>query len=459
MKTKQLQTQYPIKVFLLASPVYWPDHDKRLELYHALVESLELSNLQTWKPTLIESEASASAHASDTDPCIIIALSGGIQPWMQSLTQARPHLALFNAYLPEALPVKLSGQLMHANAHPASTDFYAYCRMEGKSIQWLTSQAELLDYALAWQGVSRLKHARFLKIGETEPWVINSCRSPETIRDRVGCEVIPINREQLYTIYETIHDSEAQEEAGQWISLNRGLVGINRKDIIQACRVTMAMRRILKNYEADGLSIACFAMIGDIDTTSCLALSALNDSANEIGACEGDLDAALTLYLLKAMGADFVWIGNPIIHSNNTIDLAHCTAPTCACGSQLKFRLLRHHESGRGVSPEVELPGDRIASAVRISVNAQCMVCHVGTTERQKKLPACHTQIRLQVASTRKILDTLPGTHLILSYGDFGKRIEFASKFLGFKIHCTQKHQQGPPERNTILSLKNQSIP
>jgi L-fucose isomerase-like protein len=48
--------------------------------------------------------------------------------------------------------------------------------------------------------------------------------------------------------------------------------------------------------------MACFAMIGDIDTTSCLALSALNDSATEIGACEGDLDAGLTLYLLKAMG-------------------------------------------------------------------------------------------------------------------------------------------------------------
>ena len=459
MKTKQLETKYPIKVFLLASPVYWPDAEKRQAQFKT-VETCLRDNDSLFETEYIDSQEAATeaSNKGKNEACILIALSGGIQPWMQLISKDRDHLALFNAYLPEALPVKISGPLMHANAHPASTDFYAYCRQKGKSIQWLTSLEELRDYALAWQGVCRLKNARFLKIGETEPWVINSCRSPETIKERVSCTVIPKERNQLYSIYQTINKEEAASEASRWTDKNKGLIGIREEDILKACRVTLAMKRILENHEADGLSMACFAMIGDIDTTSCLALSALNDSANEIGACEGDLDAALTLYLLKAMGADFVWIGNPIIHPDNTIDLAHCTAPTCACGSQLNFKLMRHHESGRGVSPEVELPGDQIASAVRISVNAQSIVCHVGPTERRNKLPACHTQIRLHVESSQKVLDSLPGTHLVLSYGDFGKRIEFASHFLEFENHSSQANEPavaGRNERTGILSLKN----
>jgi hypothetical protein len=35
---------------------------------------------------------------------------------------------------------------------------------------------------------------------------------------------------------------------------------------------------------------------------------------------------------------------------------------------------MRPHESGRGVSPEIELPGNLIASAVRLSVNEREMV-------------------------------------------------------------------------------------
>lgn len=442
MKAKQLETNYPMKVLLLASPVYWPDADNRQKLFQAIEEAFKLRDQTRWKVIRIESEE----HTTDsgTDPCIVIALSGGVQPWMQELSSSRQHLALLNAYLPEALPVDLSGPLMHANAHPASTDFYAHCRMAGKSIQWLNSPAEMLDYATAWQGVSRLKHARFLKIGETEPWVINSCRSPDTIRRRVGCEVISIERDQLYRIYETISEEEAKQEAKQWIGRNKGLIGIGNKDIIKANRVTLAMKHMLGTNEADGLSMACFAMIGDIDTTSCLALSALNDSATEIGACERDLDAGLTLYLLKAMEADFVWIGNPIIHPDNIIDLAHCTAPTCACGAQLNFKLMRHHESGRGVSPEVELPGNLIASAVRLSVNEREMVCHVGTTERRDKLPACHTQIRLHVDSSKAVLNTLLGTHLVLSYGDFENRIQYAASFLGFESHCIHQRSEIP---------------
>lgn len=441
--TKQLSTTYPISVYLFASPVYWPDAKRRAEALQGVESAMGISDSTNWSVTHIDSpEAADLAAQSDCDtPCIVVALSGGVQPWMQQVCQSRQQLAIFNAYLPEALPLPLSGQLMHANAHPSSTDFFAACRIEGKQVRWLCSTKEVHDYACAWQAASRLKSARFLKVGETEPWVINSCRDPQTIADTIGCDVIPVEREALYKVYETISDEEATAEAKRWNDRSDSLTNINYSDILKACKVTIAMRRALDEHQADGLSMACFAMIGDLDTTSCLALSALNDSANDIGACEGDLDAALTLYLLKAMGADFVWISNPIIHADNKIDLAHCTAPTCACGTSLNYKLMRHHESGRGVSPEVVLPEGLVASATRIGVNTKEVVCHVGMTERKSKLPACHTQIRLHVEASQLVLDTLLGTHLVLSYGDYAQRVEFAAQFLNLRSHSSTKRK------------------
>ncbi|WP_221033205.1 hypothetical protein [Actomonas aquatica] len=454
----QLRQNHPIDVFLFASPVYWPDEAIRAQQLAAVKSALTAAGGERWRfqPVTGADEAQhlTAAHAASTDPCIVIALSGGVQPWMRSITANRPHLALFNAYLPEALPdfPALAGRLMHANAHPANTDFFAACRLAGKSVRWIDNLSDLIAYADAWQATTRLRRARLLKIGETEPWVINSCREPATIAQRLGTEVIPLDREALYDVYHQTGDDAARAEAEIWAQDSSSLIDINTPDILKACRVTAAMRTLLKQHDADGLSMACFAMIGDLDTTSCLALSSLNSSATAIGACEGDLDAALTLFLLKSLGADFVWIANPIIHADNTVDLAHCTAPTCACQEKLGYQLMRHHESGRGVSPEVVLPDALTASAVRLSVNAQALTCHVGLTQRQPKLPACHTQIRLHVESSQRVLDSLLGTHVVLAYGDYQPALRYAADFLGLDATITSRPATPEP-------LPSSSIP
>jgi L-fucose isomerase-like protein len=436
---KQLAVSYPTLVYAFASPVYWPEDEERKQAFADLQQEMSAGCTVPLTVHTVDSaaQAEALAQADKNTPCVVVALSGGVQPWMDQVCRSRTHIGVWNAYLSTFSQPDFAHHLMHRNAHPSSTDFYAACRIAGKSVTWLASLQDVESYAVAWQAACRLKAARFLKIGETEPWVINSCRDPEIIAERIGCEVIPLEREDLYKVVATVTDEEAQPEAESWKIGSRQLVDVGVPDLLKASKVSQGMRRILESHQADGLSMACFAMIGDIDTTSCLALSALNDSAYDIGACEGDLDAMLTLFLLKAMGSSFVWIGNPVIHADNWVDLVHCTAPVCACGRALPYRLMRHHESGKGVAPEVELPDHETASAVRLSVNTREVVCHVGTTRRRDKLPACHTQIGLKVHSSQQVLDTLLGTHLVLGYGDFGKRMALAAGFLGFTPSIT----------------------
>jgi hypothetical protein len=428
-----------VPVYLFAASVYWPDAAELNEAAALLARSLR----EVWDDVLSESltfhlvasdESLAEALPDDTEGlAVFVPMSGGVQPWMLRLAERCEHIALINAYLPGALPFGLTDRLMHRNAHPSCTDFFAHRRMQGVPIHWMRSVEAFGPVWRAWQAVHRLGQARLLQIGETEPWVINSCRSPERIREQLGATVIPVEPTTLYEQVQHVAVEAAEERAISWVEGATDLIGVVDRDVAEACKVVLAMEQLLEEHEADGLAMACFAMIQELDTTSCLALSMLNEAADAIGACEGDLDAALTLFLLKALGADFIWIANPIIYDADYIDLAHCTAPRCACDVALDYKLMRHHESGRGVAPEVTLPGDEAVSLVRIGNDMRDLVVHHGTTEQRPKMHTCHTQVRVHLPSTDRVLETLMGTHLVMTYGDLRPELRYVADFAGLR--------------------------
>jgi hypothetical protein len=431
-----LQQLHALPIVVLASPVYWPDPVLR----DAAVARVK-AELEQGSPAPLEFHVVTSPECVERvvvalrgRTAALLPLSGAVQPWMVSLARSLGHLGLANAYLAGFLSPSLAAELLDRNAHPACTDFFAHQRLAQRPVRWLATMADVHALARANQAVARLRQARILKIGETEPWVINSTREPARFREALGCTVLPVAADDLYREFRTITDGEAARMAEDWVTKASRLDGPARVDVVRATRVLVAMRSLLDRHGADALSMACFAMIGELETTSCLALSTLNDSADAIGACEGDLDAAVTLYLLKALGADFVWIANPIIHAANCIDLAHCTAPRCACGGELSYRLLRHHESGRGVAPEVALPTGRPVTLVRIGADLTELCVHPGRTARAAKQPTCHTQIRVQIPSSRDFLNTLNGTHVVLTYGDRRSELALCADLLGLRL-------------------------
>lgn len=437
-----LLKQWPLDLILFSSPVYWSDPVELLQFQEALESHLRKAFESSGVAFRIHrihgdlEEADLEA-LQNVEALVLFPLSGGSQRAILETGERARFKALFNAYLPECgLPDFFTHTIMHRNGHPASTDSFAYFRQREQHVSWLSSLEELQDFALSWQAVQRLKSARLLKIGETEPWVINSCRDPGRYRERLGLEVLPMDRELLYEKYEKTTDAMARQHAERWKGRAGRLLEIGDADILKACRVVAAMEDLLQETDADGLSMACFAMIGDINTTSCLALSTLNDSANYIGACEGDLEAGVTLFLLKALGADFVWIGNPVIHPDGYLDLVHCTAPVCGCGRLFEYQLTRHHESGRGVSPEVRLPVGRPVTLARIGGDLERMVSFGGKSHSVgDKLPACHTQIRVELegVTSEDIIQSLLGTHFVLTFGDLRRALYFASQFLGLE--------------------------
>ena len=134
--------------------------------------------------------------------------------------------------------------------------------------------------------------------------------------------------------------------------------------------------------------------------------------------------------MLKALEADFVWIANPIVLNDHLVDLVHCTAPRYNGKKALPYRLLPHHESGEGVSVDAQLPVNEIVSLVRIGDQLQRVAIHVGRTEETAKMTTCHTQIRVKLESETSFLQTLMGTHVVLTFGDFRREIRYLCRFL-----------------------------
>lgn len=436
--------QHQLHLIMVASPVYWPHTQEVEDIFEAIQKDLDKHFISRLKCHLIRGQEGTDwLKPFHNTSAILLPLSGGVQGQLVSLRAKLRHAALANAYLPGLLPQELSHTLLHRNAHPACTDFFAHCRLSSRPVTWLSTREEFSAYLRAYAATTALQAARILQIGDTEPWVMNSTRDPERFRHALGSRIIPLPSEDLYREFHSVNedDSEVQRLGQDWWQTAQDHVRILPRDAQKASRVTLAMKRLLERHDADALAMACFSMIGDLDTTSCLALSSLNTAAHTIGACEGDLDAAVTLYLLKQLGADFVWIANPIIHPADYVDLAHCTAPRCVGAEGLPYRLLRHHESGRGVAPEVKLPDGQRVTLARIGANLTELCVHPGLTQSVVKQPTCHTQIRVHLPSSRIFRDTLSGTHVVMSYGDWSGELALCAELLGLKLTGTAGHE------------------
>ncbi|MCP4727413.1 MAG: hypothetical protein GY863_20415 [bacterium] len=428
---------YPVKFFLFASPNYW----KNREEFEPVVEELLLAwgntksalNIEAEDIIIIDSEESLQQQLgqSTSDLAVFLPLSGGVQLWMLRLAEKYKYIALANAYLQESFFSKdLSSKLLEMNSHPACTDFYANSKMKGKEIFWVFSLNDLSQMISAWQAVMRLRNSRILQIGETEPWVINSCRDPERFREKTGTEIIEIPSDELYKYLKEQPSEEVEKIAAKWIEESSELIRVDKAEVLEASKVIAGIKELLEIHNADGLSLACFSMISDMGVSGCLTMSYLNDSEYAIGACEGDLDAAVSLFLVKALGEDFVWMGNPVIYENNVIDLTHCTSARACCGSTLNFKLMPHHESNKSVSINVDIPEQKLATLIRIGNDLNDIFISKGATAGYPGLQSCRTQVRVEVPSTKRIIDNLMGTHLILCLNDRFKELEYCAEFL-----------------------------
>ncbi len=198
----------------------------------------------------------------------------------------------------------------------------------GKKVDVLASSdcRDILKGLAVFRTMKRLKETKILYLrngGPSEKYVKNA-------RQNIGPDVVSVNHERLVDVYNSIDAREAEPDAEAWMRGAQKVVEPTREEIIKSSRLYLAMRKLMAEEGAKGITINCLGLFysGVLPAYPCLGFSRLN-SMLRAGMCEADLDSTLTHFIFAYLVGKPGFISDPVIDTaTNTVIHAHCVAAT-----------------------------------------------------------------------------------------------------------------------------------
>ena len=255
-------------------------------------------------------------------------------------------------------------------------------------------------------------------IGTPSSWLVASNVDYLLAKRRWGIEYIDIPQERIYEHFQQITDDQVGAScaavASQALACREG----TPEDIIKAMRLYRAIKKVCEEEKLEALTLSCFKLIEQIDTTGCLALSLLNDDGIMAG-CEGDLQSIFTLLAVKALTKKDGFMANPsMINSRtNELILAHCTVGL----KQTERYIIRNHfETEKGIAIQGLLPTGDVTI---VKCGGECLdeyYLSTGTlSENTNYINMCRTQVRIRMNTPAEYFLKNPlGNHHILVHGN-----------------------------------------
>jgi hypothetical protein len=267
---------------------------------------------------------------------------------------------------------------------------------------------------------ARMKSAKLIVVGP--PGCVDSTPAAcdyDKIKAKFGTEIIHIFPEELAEVLTTISEDEAAAEAeNYWIKPAKDILEPSREEIVKACKVYFALKKLMRKHQTRLLTIKC---LGGIDMNDlgfpCLGLCRILDDGG-IGTCQADMECALTMMLMHyATGLPGFMANLNMDWERKAVILNHCVAPTKMAGLQterLPFILRSHAETGQGVALEVlmDRDADREVTWARLTNNNEILVA-TGMMRGGYDFDdlGCRTKVLAELTSstTREFFEKLGG--------------------------------------------------
>jgi hypothetical protein len=287
-----------------------------------------------------------------------------------------------------------------------------------------------------------LKQTRIIAWGA--PQGTTAACTADAIKKGLGAEMISVSNERVQGMLKEIDPKDAESEAEEyWISKARRIVEPSRSEIIESARLYLAVKQLMIQEKAQ--AIASSHCMGN--PRGCLTFSKLND-LGFVGACEGDMDSALTMLLFAYAFRVPGFISDPVVdNSKNALVHFHCTSATKMdgpSGQRLPFTIRTQTDSKGGVSLEVE---NRVGQPVTCAklVNLDTMLVTSGKIIETSTSPmACRTQFAQSVPDARKLFlnwgsNVVQGgvmtlLHRVVFYGNYVEAARDLGDLVGFKV-------------------------
>ncbi len=199
----------------------------------------------------------------------------------------------------------------------------------------------------------KLANSRLGLIGEPSDWLIDSHIDKQAVQDRWGLEVIEIPIQEVLDEYHNIHEERVQNLINEFTDKATSIEEPSENDLMKAAKVYFALKNIVNRYDLNSLTIRCFDLVTELETTGCLALSLLNNEGIVAG-CEGDIPATVSMMITYYLTGNIPFMANPVSLNikNNKVKFAHCTVATKSVNDYI---IRSHFETGIGVGIQGEI--------------------------------------------------------------------------------------------------------
>ena len=241
------------------------------------------------------------------------------------------------------------------------------------------------------EAMKNLQGCRLGVIGRPSDWLISSEADYETIKNRLGIELVDIPISELLDTLDGQSDTNA---------------------------IYQALKTIVKKYGLCGFTLRCFDLLMALKNTGCLALAKLN-AENLVAGCEGDVPAMLSMMIVKSLIGVSGFQANPstIDPETGEVLFAHCTIPLDMVEH---YELDTHFESGIGVGVRGYMKEGPVTIFKVSGDLSRWFIAEGQLVRNQAKPDLCRTQQVIQLSDksqTAYFLTEPIGNHHIIMPG------------------------------------------
>jgi L-fucose isomerase len=301
--------------------------------------------------------------------------------------------------------------------------------------------AEISAFAGACAAARQLSGRRLAVVGGRVPGMYTTMADLIQVKSLFGVEIEHIDSVRVRLAAEKLASAEAarvrKELQGRF-----GAIRTEEEALDRSIRLYLALKAIL---EEDGYRIAALKcmeeMIGGY-ASFCLAASLLNNEGFTVS-CEADINAALTMHVLRALSGDIAVFGdvNHLDLERGQLRIVNCgSMPSLMAAGEKQVDLGNQYEyiggaGGATVVLSVRPSPATIARLFRLT-GRYAMVAAEGATEefprerfREAREAWPHALVRLD-CDPRELAQNLRSNHMHLC---FGRHLEALREFCGLK--------------------------
>jgi len=265
---------------------------------------------------------------------------------------------------------------------------------------------------------------------------------------RLGVKFEAIRQDEVRGRYDAL-DADSQREASRLAaelldgaSLRRGrgtppppsLDGVTK-----ATRLYVTMRQITEERGGDAVTIACLPWIHGRDLpTPCVAMGLFQEQGIP-AACQGDIDALLTMVLIKRATGQASFMGGAI-KAQGHLGINHCVICRNLAGPECNlepYGISTYH--GRKDSPTVwaDVPGGGSATVARLTRDLRQLLLLTGPlVGHRTDNSRCRNSLVVEVPDRERVFGAVKGTqnHYVVALGNHTQALMGMAADLGIEV-------------------------